>query len=140
MIVLDTNVLIDALDDPTRDAQLAAAIAESQDVHALSSVVLAEFLIGRSGASDVEGFVGALIGEVGPDKVLTPSHDDWVTAGRAMRSLGGEAATSRRSFWNDLLLAANCARVGATLLASNARDFQRIRRVIPVETVAAWRV
>ncbi len=60
---------------------------------------------------------------------------DWQTAGDALNALGGEDATKGRSFWNDLLIAASCARAGAALVTRNADDFERIRRVIPVVVV-----
>ena len=54
----------------------------------------------------------------------------------AVRILGGDSVTTRRSFWNDLLIATSCARAGAILLTSNKADFARIRRVVPVDMVA----
>ena len=72
------------------------------------------------------------------DSLVTPVHEDWLVAGEALRVLGGHAATKRRSFWNDVLIAASCLRAHATLVTSNADDFRRIRKVIPVDTAPAW--
>jgi predicted nucleic acid-binding protein len=55
--------------------------------------------------------------------------------GGAVARLGGDAVTKSRSFWNDTLLAAQCSRMGATLLTHNTADFNRLRRVLPVQAV-----
>ena len=90
-----------------------------------SSVVLAEVVIGIANAASREGAVHAVsAGTV----VVAPSADDWTRAGMAVAQLGGEAVTKSRSFWNDAILAAQCARLGVTLLTHNAKDFQRLGR------------
>ena len=97
----------------------------------VSSVVLAELLIGVRSADRARPvrWVTDGIDDAG---LLTPAHADWVAAGDALRQRGGDASTQGRSFWSDLLIAASCARAGATLLTRNADDFPRIQRVIPV--------
>ena len=75
------------------------------------------------------------VGRVSADTVITPDAEGWRAAAEALNALGGEGATRGRSFWNDLLIAASCARVGATLVTRNADDFRRIRRVISVAVV-----
>jgi predicted nucleic acid-binding protein len=76
--------------------------------------------------------MGWVIGGIDESGVLAPTHADWIAAGDALQQLGGDAATKGRSFWNDLLIAASCARSGAMLLTRNADDFRRIRRVFAV--------
>jgi predicted nucleic acid-binding protein len=56
----------------------------------------------------------------------------------AVAQLGGEAVTKSRSFWNDAILAAQCARLGVTLLTHNAKDFQRLGRHLGVHAVAPF--
>jgi predicted nucleic acid-binding protein len=117
MIVFDTNVYIDAMHDVHRGRVLAEIIANSQDTVAVSSIVVAELLVGLTTPTRRGDLLAAIVGTVPvPERLLTPLHDDW----------------------NDLLIAANCARTGTTLLTSNHDDFRRIRRVIPVETLAVW--
>ena len=131
MLVLDTNVYLDASTDAGLAGRLADVIEARGDEVGLSSVVLGELLIGVRPA-DRARLLPWVTDGVAEDAVLTPTHDDWITAGDALRQLGADAATKGRSFWNDLLIAASCARTGATLLTRNAADFRRIGRVIPV--------
>ena len=136
MILLDTNVYIDAGRDRDVGRAVAELVAASGDVVGLSSVVVAELLIGAGSRAERDRVLAATVDVTPPDAVITPTHSDWRTAGDALASLGGGAATKGRSFWNDLLLATSCARVGATLVTRNADDFRRIQRVIPFVVTA----
>ena len=130
MLVLDTNVYLDASADSALADRVADLLEAGGEQVGLSSVVLAELLIGVRPADRARLIRWVTDGiDTG---LLTPAHADWAAAGDALRQLGGDAATKGRSFWNDLLIAASCARVGATLLTRNADDFRRIQRVIPV--------
>lgn len=131
MLVLDTNVYLDASADAALAGRVADLLAASGDQVALSSVVLGELLIGVRPA-DRARLVRWVTDGIDDAGLLTPAHADWIAAGDALQQLGGDAATTGRSFWNDLLIAASCARADATLLARNADDFRRIQRVIPV--------
>ena len=135
MLVLDTNVYVDMFADRALAQHVSATLAGTRHPLHVSSVVLAELLAGATttrARREVESFV---LPPATADRRLTPTHDDWVTAASALAALGGDAVTTRRSFWNDLLIAASCARVGAALMTRNADDFKRIRRAIPVEVV-----
>jgi predicted nucleic acid-binding protein len=131
VLLLDTNVYLDASADAALAGRLADAIEARGDEVGLSSVVLGELLIGVRPAGRARLLRWVTDG-IGKDAVLTPTHDDWITAGDALQQLGADAATKGRSFWNDLLIAASCARTGATLLTRNTADFRRLGRVIPV--------
>ena len=133
MLILDTNIYLDAAGDEVVERRLQQVIEESGTEVAVSSVVVAELLFGGS-----EHERGALQQHVSGvvTQIVTPNHDDWVLAGNALRLLGGDAVTTRRSFWNDLLIATSCARAGAIVLTSKKSDFARIRRVIPVQTIS----
>lgn len=131
MLVLDTNVYLDADADAALAGRIADLLEASGDQVGLVSVVLAELLIGVR-PSDRARLVRWVTDGIDDTGLLTPTHADWVTAGDALQQLGGDAATKGRSFWNDLLIAAACARAGATLLTRNVNDFQRIQHVIPV--------
>jgi predicted nucleic acid-binding protein len=64
---------------------------------------------------------------------LAPQTEDWLAASAAVGRLGGDAITKSRSFRNDALLAAQCARLKTTLVTWNVRDFRRLGRHLPVE-------
>ena len=134
MLVLDTNVYIDASQDPERARAIAAVVEEYGEGLGLHSVVVAELLAGGAGQGERAAVVHQLLRIA--RAAITPTHDDWAFAGNAVRILGGDAVTTRRSFWNDVLIATSCARAGATLLTSNKADFARIRRVVPVAIAA----
>lgn len=131
MLVLDTNVYLDTIADAELAACLADFVEGSGEPVGLSSVVLSELLVGVRPA-DRPRLVRSVTDGIADRDLLTPTHDDWVTAGDALNQLGGEAATKGPSFWNDLLIAATCARTGAKVVTRNADDFRRIWRVIPV--------
>lgn len=132
MLVLDTNVYLDVDGDAALAGRVAAFLAEQVEAVGLSSVVLAELLIGVTTGAERRRLMAATTGAVASEHVLTPTDADWRRAGDALNQLGGDAVTRGRSFWNDLLIAASCARVGAMLVTRNVDDFRRIRRVIPV--------
>lgn len=134
MLVLDTNVYLDAGRDGALAERVAAFVATQRDLLGLSSVVVAELMTGATDPQERRLLLAATVDVVRAEHVLTPTHADWRSAGDALRTLGGDEATKGRSFWNDLLIAASCARVGATLITRNVADFRRIRRVIPVAT------
>ena len=134
MLVLDTNVYLDTIVDAVLAVRVAEFLDATSDHLGLSSVVLAELLVGVRPADRARLLPWVTEG-IDDAAVLTPTHADWITAGDALQQLGGDDATPRRSFWNDLLIAASCARTGATLVARNEEDFRRIRRVIPVAVV-----
>lgn len=131
MLVLDTNVYLDASADAALAGRLAEFVEASGDQIGLSSVVLSELLIGVR-PTDRARLLRWVTDGIDDSGLLTPAHADWVAAGDALRQLGGDAATKGRSFWNDLLIAASCARAGVTLVTRNDDDFRRIRRVVPV--------
>lgn len=132
---LDTNVYVDI----ERDAQFEAAGRAFVAVHIItvSSVVVAELLLAvdRSARAPLLHNLRLQI-EIGG--ALTPNADDWQTAALAWTRMAPRT-TQRRSFWNDLLLAASCARTGTTLITSNAVDFARIAKHIPVRYEKPWR-
>lgn len=135
MLVLDTNVYLDADRDPEFGARLASFVAAQREPLGLSSVVVAELLAGVPNADERRRFVALTVDEVPAEYRVTPSEADWRTAGDALRAFGGEQATKGRSFWNDLLIAASCARVGAPLVTRSRNDFRRVQRTIRVALI-----
>lgn len=134
MVVLDTDVYLDVARDVALAERVAVFVDGRPETVGLSSVVLAELLVGVTSPAERRRWLAAVAG-VADGGLLTPTHADWMSAGDALNRLGGGAATKGRSFWNDLLIAASCARAGATLITRNADDFRRIGRVIPVAVV-----
>lgn len=132
--VADTNVYIHSANDDAFRTRFEAFVLEHGPL-LVSSVVVAEYLIGVSDAGKHQAAVQALGAGT---ELLAPTSEDWLAAGGALSRLGGGAATKGRSFWNDALLAAQCARLGATLVTNNREDFKRLRRHFAVATVAPF--
>jgi predicted nucleic acid-binding protein len=78
----------------------------------------------------------------GRARVLVPGERTWrLVAGinRELRRRRGLAEKLRsRAFLNDMLLAASCREVGATLITANAADFALIGRAIGFRFVTAF--
>lgn len=134
LYVADTNVYVRATNDPAFREQFEAFVRELGPL-TVSSVVVAEVVIGIADPARHDAAVRAMTAGT---TLVAPTADDWIGAGSAMARLGGEAATKTRSFWNDALLAAQCARLGATLVTGNRSDFRRLARHLPVRTVAPF--
>ncbi len=127
----DTNIYVTATHDAGFRQHFEAFIRKQGPLR-VSSVVLAEVLIGIPDAARHRAAVRALVAGTVP---VAPTVEDWVQAGAAIAQLGGEVVTKSRSFWNDALLAAQCARLGATLITRNTDDFRRLNRYLPVQFV-----
>lgn len=125
----DTNVYVRAANEPSFRDRFEAFVRLDGPLM-VSSVVIAEVVIGVAEPRRHEAVVAALSAGTTP---LAPSPDDWLAAAATVGQLGGEAVTKSRSFWNDALLAAQCARLRATLVTSNAKDFRRLGRYLPME-------
>ncbi len=131
LYVADTNIYVTAANDAKFRIQFEAFIRDSGPL-LVSSIAVAEVLIGVSDSSQHAAVVRAI---GAGSEILAPTMGDWITAGSAIARLGGEAVTKGRSFWNDALLAAQCARLGATLVTQNAADFRRLGRYVAVRAV-----
>jgi predicted nucleic acid-binding protein len=127
----DTSLYVTAANDAAFRARFEAFVLNDGPL-LVSAVAVAEVLIGVGDAAR-HGVVTAALGAGA--EILAPTVDDWITAGAALARLGGEGVTKGRLFWNDALLAAQCARLGATLVTNNAADFRRLRRYIGVRAV-----
>ena len=130
----DTNVYVMAINDPTVRQRFEAFVQRHGPL-LVSAIVAAEVLIGIPDVARHEAAVQAL---GAGSSIIAPSADDWRRAAAAVARLGCGAVTKSRSFWNDALLAAQCARLGMTLLTHNTADFRRLGRHLGVRTVAPF--
>lgn len=130
----DTNVYIAAAHDPSFAARFEA-FRLSTDPLSVSTVVLAELTLGTPRLDVQERLVRALTAGV---PAQTPTGGDWLRAASALARLGGELVTKSRSFWNDAILAAQCERLGVTLVTANTSDFRRLGKHIRAEVVVPF--
>jgi len=130
----DTNIYVLAAND-AQFRQRFETFVRDQGPLDVSTVVVSEILIGVADPGHHAAVVRALTAGA---ELLVPAASDWLGAGSAVARLGGAAVTKSRSFWNDALLAAQCARLGVVVVTGNAADFQRLGRFIPVRTSAPF--
>lgn len=137
MYIIDTNLYIWALHDP----DFAAALENFQQTAFtklwLSAVVEFEVMVGALSDAHAEGYERWLLRPFKRrNRVLVPDERSWHMAARMrreIRALGGfEAKLRQRSFVNDMLIAATCRQVGATLLTANIIDYDLLNRVVGV--------
>lgn len=124
----DTNVYVSAANDPAFRRTFEDFIRERGPL-VVSSIVAAEVLLGVPDVTRHPAAIRALSAGSSP---VAPASDDWIQAATTLTRLGGDAVTKSRSFWNDVLLAAQCARIGAMLITRNTQDFRRIGRHLAV--------
>jgi predicted nucleic acid-binding protein len=134
LYLADTKVYVTAANDPAARERFEAFL-ERHGPLLVSAVVVAEVLIGVRDAARHEAVVQALSAGTA---VVAPTVDDWTRAATAIARLGAEDVTKGRSFWNDALLAAQCARLGITLLTHSGADFRRLGRYLGVRVVAPF--
>lgn len=137
MYVIDTNLYIRAL----HDAGFAADLERFQQAALtrlwLSAVVAFEIMVGAVSDAHSECYERWVLRPFrGRNRVLAPDEASWRLAARMHREIralrGFEAKLAQRSFLNDMLIAATCRQVGATLLTANRSDYELLNRVVGV--------
>ncbi|MCC6317141.1 MAG: PIN domain-containing protein [Gemmatimonadaceae bacterium] len=132
---LDTNVVVDALRQPSEMEQLKAFLAWALPVTVLSSVVVAELAAGarteRARRALDEGLVGAFDRRA---RIHAPSRRAWHRTGAALGRIGASGVSASRQ--NDMLLAFQAREVGWMLITRD-QDFAALRSVVRGLKVAA---
>jgi len=106
----------------------------------MSVVVLQELLAGAVDATDVKKHEAARKQYEREGKLLVPTADDWIEAGKVLNSLlrglkskrGGKTPKlhhqEKHRIIRDVLIARTVKRAGALLVTDNARDFKMIKQ------------
>lgn len=135
MYVIDTNLYIRALNDPSFARELEAFQEAALPHLWVSAVVAFEVVVGardEKRAADYERWM--LRPFRARDRVLVPDAQTWHAVARIDRSIrafgGFDAKLDQRSFLNDMLIAASCRQFGATLVTANRADYALIDRAI----------
>lgn len=91
----------------------------------LSSVVAAEFFAGTRSADDARDFARFVAVMERAARVLTPTHRDWIVAGRLLsRRVRLHGSLRPRDHLADVLIVVSAARIGATVMTANLRHFE----------------
>lgn len=141
--LIDTNLYIQAFRSAGPAAELRRFYAAYTPACHLSAVVLHELLVGATGTEQVRAIQDRIAKPFRRTaRVVTPSASAWRSAAGTIAQLAREEGLDRRtlprSFLNDTLIAASCREEGLTLVTDNARDFQRLQRLIDFEFAAPW--
>ena len=132
--VLDTNVLIDALNHPGAREETLAFLRWALPRVWLSAVVLHELEAGSTGPQQQALLEQHLVGPFERrQRILAPSVGAWRRAGQVIRR--GLRVESPAAL-NDLLLAVSCRDAGA-ILVTRDRGLARLGKHIPGLQVAA---
>ncbi len=145
MFLLDTNVYIAGFTDPAFAPSFLAFHREHLPRIVLSTVVVHELLVG---ARDRRRERALQRGVIEPfrarRRMHVPTAQTWELAAaldRRLRVLGGvEGRLTRRTFGNDLLIAASARDLGATVITRDMADFALVRRVLDLRCEPPWPV
>jgi predicted nucleic acid-binding protein len=143
MFLLDTNVYIDAFNDPAFGAEFRRFHQANLPRLVLSAVVAHQILVGANDANRLRALERGLLEPFRSRRRLhVPSMRTWELAAeidRGLRRLGGFAGSlGTRAFANDMLIAATARELGATIVTRNLSDFRVIARVMPVRFEPPW--
>ena len=112
----------------------------------MSVVVLQELLAGAVDATDVKKQEAAKQQFEREGKLLVPTADDWIEAGKVLNSLlrglkskrGGKTPRlhpqDKQRIIRDVLIARTVKRIGALLVTDNAHDFKMIKQFCNVKS------
>ncbi len=143
MYVVDTNLYIRALRDPEFAVELESFQRAALTRLWLSAVVTFEIMAGASSDAHVHAYERWMVRPFhARNRVLVPDAASWRLVARMereIRAMGGfDRKLRQRSFLNDMLIAATCRQVGATLLTANRADFELLNRVAGVRHLASF--
>lgn len=129
--VLDSNLYIDAIRDPVKEAALDAFLERNAPVTFMSAVVIQELRAGAvtdAAARALDRGIFAVFERRG--RVLGPSVKVFKDCGRILAALflqdGVPFRERPRSLVNDILIAGTCRENGMTLVTDD-KDFRTIR-------------
>jgi predicted nucleic acid-binding protein len=140
MYVLDTNIYIDAVRSDQVRALFSAFMARHGAHTLLSTIVLHELQVGARTASERWALDRTILEPSrSSDRLLEVDALTWGEASGIVRALqrgrGNPEQLRLASFRFDILLAASCRRVGATLITANVSDFAAINAVRGIRCV-----
>lgn len=143
MILLDTSVYIEGFTSRAFGEELRAFHQAALPRLLLSAVVIHELQVGAATPAALKRLERGLVEPFRTRKRLhVPAASTWTLAAaidRDLRALGRYAGSlAKRSFANDMLLAASARELGASIVTLNQRDFDIIARVVPIRVLPPW--
>ena len=143
MFLLDSNVYIDSFNDEVFGTGFRAFHAKALPRLILSAVVAHELLVGANDAARLRSLRRNFLEPFrSRRRIHVPSRSTWELAARIDRGLRVRrehaARLGRRSFFNDMLIAATARELGAVVITRNLSDFGVIARVVQIQFEAPW--
>ncbi|HEX3528652.1 MAG TPA: type II toxin-antitoxin system VapC family toxin [Thermoanaerobaculia bacterium] len=143
VFLLDSNIYIAGFNDPEFGESFRAFHQKNLPRLILSAVVAHELLVGARDRRRIDALERGLIEPFRTrSRIHVPTLATWALAAaidRGLRELGSyDGSLAQRSFANDILIAATARELGAVLVTRNLRDFELIRRVVPMHFQPPW--
>lgn len=143
MYLLDTNLYINAQGDPEFRDALRAFLARAAARVFVSSVVLHELLVGVTTKAAREAVIRDVVRPFERHhRIVGTDLRVWREAAFITERLAAHGGYTEKlrlaNFRHDVLIAASCRRVGATLVTANRKDFELIDSVRGVRFVTAF--
>jgi predicted nucleic acid-binding protein len=122
--VADTSVIIRIVRDPRYDAGVRQRLLDGQIW--LPSVVALELFAGAPRYEESRGLHHLMRLSARHDRVLTPTHREWMVGGQLIARASRLYGTIRpRDHLADVLITLIAARLGGTVLTANVAHFER---------------
>ena len=139
---IDTNVYVAALRSATSAAAMREFAAGAFPLVVGHSVVVSELAIGAQSLQEQHAVRHLTLDRFKGERLIVPTAADWWSAGQALmklyHQLGDHPEFTRRSFWNDVIIACSCRSRGAILITSDLSDHARIQSVVKHAYVAPY--
>ena len=129
-LVLDTSVWIEHLRHDTLEPLMPALRRHQLWMHAL---VAGELLAGCRSRAE-RGYVDTLIAPfVRANRLPAPHAMEIADAGRALSLLRAQGVSLSHAALIDATIAVGATRLGALLVTENARDFEKLSKLLPLQ-------
>ena len=143
LYLLDSNVYIRAFRELTFGRELQEFHRRHLSRLVVSAVVATELFVGAQRPDRERALRRTLIEPFRlRRRLLTPTWSTWDLAAKIDRGLRLRPAhrmlLERRSFMNDILIAASAREIGATIITENTSDFTLIGRHVDIAFVPPW--
>lgn len=128
-VVYDTCLYIDLL----RSSQRLSLFTDPSQIRYLSPIVLMELMAGARTPHQKKTVDRLLKPYSKAYRIIHLGANLFYKAGECIARMSHAGGQIPKDITHDLLIALSAASIGATLFTSNKKDFERIRKFVPVE-------
>lgn len=127
-VIYDTCIYIDFL----RSSAHQEIFLSRQHVRFLSPVVMMELLAGVKTPHQGAELNKLFKRYAQASRILPMAHGEFYKSGQVLSSIRKKTGSLAKGFSHDVMIAVSAASIGAVLLTSNRKDFEIIKRYIPL--------